>query len=157
MNITKAILSAAMMSLPAFLPVALHATGAPGVQVNGTDDGGSQVSFPNGQAFTLDGGKGLLGPVCQSTDGTVVAVNYQMCVGCCDLHLYLTGRDGKITEIQDVNNKIATANPAGTKGDPGFFEAIKISGRVIEVAGYHNEFPNFKIKVARDGAITLVR
>jgi hypothetical protein len=80
-----------------------------------------------------------------------------MCVGCCDLHLYLTGRDGKITEIQDVNNKIAKANPACTKGDPGFFEAIKISGRVIEVSGYHNEFPNFKIKVARDGAITLVR
>lgn len=127
------------------------------------DDNEVKLTFPNGQVFTAETGKIDPNPPFVNEDGTLVAVERIPATKTGDLHLYIKGSDGKFKEVPDVNEKIGKLLEEA-KVDEGsdVLRLRALDGRTITLWSINYEPPEFtkyefKVEVAADGSLSLVR
>jgi hypothetical protein len=116
------------------------------------------LTFPNRQKFTSETARSGPHVPYVSKDGTVVAIERSPATKTYLLYIYFKGEDGKFKEIKNVNEKVVNLLK-GVKG--GWAEAAQDS-LAIEAMSDHtlalsSGKHQFKVKVATDGTLSLVK
>jgi len=131
---------------------------------------GTVITFPNGQIFTLEPGKGLLGPSSDpesqipftNADGSIVALNEQPGRQMSFIHIYLKGKDGRFKEVMDVNDSILDAGPRLKNRIPAeFIRVERVDGNLLDVTTVDlssdtNKEIKLRVKVSSNGKIEIV-
>ena len=121
-----------------------------------------RLTFPNGQAFSLETAKGASNPPFVSEDGTLVAVEHHPATQTGELHIYVKEGNSKFKEVPSVNEQVDKLLK-GVKGACGgevlYLRALSDHTLTLWSVdlqqGHIVRKYQFTLKVAPDGSLAL--